>query len=251
MRQPAIACIYYYSMIHDAKQLERSWKYFHPDIPVVVYDDIYSYKMTKECGISWGGPVILKPLTEDYELVIHLDADSIVTSRCEEILSGDFDVASAKCNNHLGMAGAVNPGYFYKDISIDNYINVGVWAINGEKGREFLNEWIELNKQPESSSIPFSDNGTFNIIFYNGKYKVKILDEDSNPYYYGVSSAWGYNGNHWQSWRQIRLEKNQLYLRHKLIRLLHKAGAGSPDNRFNFDDLFSPEVSKWIKRITN
>jgi len=245
-----VAVVHYFSMKNDAHQLARSWKYFHPDIPIVIYDDEYSYKVLKEYGI-WTYAPIAKSLVNDYDMVIHLDADSIVTSRLDDILVGDFDVAGAKNNNYLNMAGAVNPGYTYGDIPLEKYLNVGVFAVNGDKGKQFLDDWIELNKNPEVNNASFAENGTFNMIFYNGKYKTKILDEDSNPYYYGVSSAWGFEvGKNWQSWKQIRLEDNKLFLRHKQIKLIHKAGAESPDNRFpDLNALFAPDVAKFLNRI--
>jgi len=246
-----IACVHYYTMVDDMNQMIRSFKYFHPDIPMIIIDHTWTKNIYNLYGAGYPYAPTIKPLLEEYDMLIHFDADCIITSRCEELLEGDFDVACTKNNNYLNMAGAVNPGYTYGNIPIDKYLNIGTFALNGDKGKQFLKEWMEVNTSPIAPNVHLFENGTFNIVFHGGNYKTKILDEDSNPYYYGVSSAWGYGeGNHWQSWKQIRLENDQLYLRHKLIRILHKAGASSPDHRFNFETLFSPEVVSWIKKIT-
>lgn len=245
-----IACVHYLSMEHDAHQCARSWNYFHPDLPMVIIDNKFAMDTYHKYGAGFPYAPIIKPLLDECEMLIHLDADCIVTSRVEEILAGDFDVCSTKNNNYLGMAGSVNPGYQLPGIPIDKYINIGTFALKGDAGKEFLKDWMELNALPSSANVPHFENGTFNMIFYNGKYKTKLLDEDSNDVYYGLSSAWGYGGNHWQSWKQIYLDGQDLRLRHKLIRILHKAGAGSPDNRFpDLDALFSPEVANRLREI--
>src|SRR3990167_6776388 len=91
----------YYGPIGTPK-LINSFKHFHPDIPLVIFRqdvvDTIIDPTKKFMGgvVNWlnAKPMFAKLLTDKYELVINIDADSICLGRLDESLTDDYDVGS-------------------------------------------------------------------------------------------------------------------------------------------------------------
>ena len=75
----------------DFEGFMNSFKKFHPDIEMVVYNekDMFKHKVNYYNSKATFG----RMLSEYFDLVVNVDADHYFFDRCEEILSADYDVA--------------------------------------------------------------------------------------------------------------------------------------------------------------
>ena len=86
-------------------KLHNSIKYFHPEIDHIVYDT----KMTRDIerehpwmkNIWMMSPTCL-PHADDYDMVIHLDGDAVVTGPLDEMINSTADVIGVRNNNSFG-----------------------------------------------------------------------------------------------------------------------------------------------------
>src|SRR5258707_1278112 len=82
-------------------KLEQSLKRFYPDIAFVRYGSAEIFEqMRLQPGLHWDImiPVWGKMLAKDYDLVVHFDADSVVTGMLDDVLAGDYEVAGVRNN---------------------------------------------------------------------------------------------------------------------------------------------------------
>ena len=84
----------------------------------------------------WG-----QKLAQDFDPVIHLDADSIVVDSLPELLRGDFDVAGVRNNDDFGDLSFTCPG-----VPVHEYMNCGLVAATH---RQF---WDDLSSRGRTAS---------------------------------------------------------------------------------------------------
>jgi hypothetical protein len=256
-------------------KLINSFKYFHPDIPIYLYSDDDTSRVHKEYpGFSRMSalPCLMKDAKRKYnlDLICHLDSDSIVLDRLDEIIIGDYDIASVRNNNdrHTQNEGQNRPDPI-KDLPNHLYVNAGCTATTSDK---FLDQWIDLNKQIIDnyggiSEFWMCDQNMMNILFHLGRFKVKILDSNDKNVFYGASAniqahkdnispsvklEYGENIDIWGSWQDIECKDGKFWLYGKQCKLIHKAGGGSFKNGYKLDwDLFNPKTVEALKKITN
>jgi hypothetical protein len=91
------------------QDLVKSFKHFHPDIDFFIFDS----KMTDEAKVTdpWLQPVWMMaptciPFIEDYDMVVHIDGDSVVTGPLTELFESDEDIIGVRNNNSLGKASS-------------------------------------------------------------------------------------------------------------------------------------------------
>lgn len=219
-------------MIPLAERCKASWDYFHPDIPMhlvkledwVSYMDEFNQKEPREgvrstvVGLFYA---MQKMMVEGYDLLIHLDADTVITSRCDEMLADDYDIAVSR-----------NEDY-------DDFYNAGVWA---SRDLEFIKDFYYSR-----TNCPLSDNYTFMELIKRIKYfklkTVKVLDDVDDGVWYNERSR--------QWWNRLTLLDDELWTPDRQIKILHWAGGwGQPlENRMSCS-LFSDEVKLWLNKIT-
>ena len=237
-------------------KMMASFNRFHPDIPLYMLTEKEINKEVQTVvpmGLSYLNPLLSRTIADDYDLVVHLDTDVIVTDRLDEILEGDYDIAVARNNADQGSAGCGPPHCLSGEVDIFKYANAGVVA---STKKEFWDDWVELN-QKNFNKYPMHEQDNLNILLKSGKYEVKWLDPVDKPLYYNIASAYGdvekWNGRwdkHWESWERIEVKDDKLWLDGKLIKMLHYAGGHTPD-KFNLTKHFSDEVTEHIKKLCN
>lgn len=221
----------------------HSFKHFHPDIPFKIYQRDETDRITAETGISihFMFAPIGRELSVDYDLVVHIDGDSIICDTLEEVLAGDYDIAGCRNNNDDLKAGFCS-GFERGKATKDKYINAGFHAITN---KAIWQEWIDKNKE-YGLQTPLYEQGVLNDIFHSGKYNTKLLDPINSNLYYGVASCNG-TQSHWDSYKEMYLENDRLYLHGKKIKILHLAGGGAKPR---LSKLFSKDVfENFIKDI--
>lgn len=246
-----------YDIIGTGK-LINSAKYFHPDIPFVNFGTKEINKCFSDHGVDWKTihPFISYPLLEQYDLVVHFDADCMITAPLTEILEGDYDVAGVRNNDDYG----VRKGKM--GIHDHHWLNAGCVAC---RSKEFYSEWCSLNKSM-ARHVPDEEQGILNHLFWKGKYKNKLLDPKDKMVYYGLSNVYStydnkipmpdwikksYNMNHWESWKNIREINNQLILDNKVVKILHQAGGFNTYNSKKLTwEMFDPSIIPFLTKIT-
>jgi hypothetical protein len=187
------------------QELINSIKFFHPEIECVVYDSNKTQHINQKYPwATWYQmmPPTMIDLIDEYDMVIHVDADSTVVGPLDEIILGDFDVACVRNYTHKGSCGTTSfesiisfphlvPGGF----NTNNFMNAGLVATTS---KEFILDWMEANKTGPSNS---DENMELNKIINSGKYKLKILDDIGSKVSYGLTNVWGTN-THWDSWKK-------------------------------------------------
>lgn len=230
------------------KMMASFYKY-HPDIPLFVFTnkDI-SKEIKKYPKMSWYylNPVMCKKVAEKYDLVVHLDSDCIVTDRLTEVLEADYDVALVRNNSDQLTAGCGDPCTASGQIQVLKYANCGLVA---STRKDFWDDWIENNMLNYNKFVQHEQDVMNLMLKNNDKYKVKLLDSIEKPLYYGIANAYGTKTN-WDSWKEIVLKDEKLYLNDKLIKVLHHAGGFVPE-KLNIEELFSQEVSEHLKKVCN
>lgn len=238
-----------------SEHMIASCKKFHPNIPFEIHTREMVEKILKYNSKATLGAIVAyigEELSYKYDLVIHIDADSIITGDLDELLLGNYDVASVRNNNEYNKAGMCNPGFTRinclnnKFIGMQDYLNTGCHAVKSSS-RSFWKDWQDTSIAYANTCL-LDEQDTMNDVFYSGKYNTLVLDSPEKSYYYGVSNSWG-EESHYESWKDIILIDNKIFLKNKQIKILHAASGESSEMKFKFDEFFKTDVSKWIQNL--
>ena len=268
-------------------KLHNSIKHFHPEIDHVIVDS----KMTKEIEkeIPWMKNIWMMapsclPLANDYDMVIHLDGDAVVTGPLDEMINSTAEIIGVRNNNSLNQAGAHNgitirhmePFGDGSDIPLQGFINAGMIAA---QGKDFWEDWHDVNSQVADVTNKGyynpgwgDENDTLNQIFHSDKYNSEVIDPIGSGVSYGLSNVWGTGDNHWESWSQIYVKDDRLYLNDMVkegwnmvqgdpmcIKVMHQAG-GSIAAELNrsaggfrnwMKTVVSDEVKEYLEVVEN
>lgn len=224
------------------EMMKNSLKNFHPDIPLLLWDEDKIGRYKDNDFFYRATPIIAKELIEEYECVIKIDADSIVTGNLSHVWEDDYDVALVNNSNPREMKTYPVTVFNINPLA---YVNAGFVAM---KSKRFIEHWYKQCFSPHFFNFQMREQDILNIITQYGDYKVKRLDEGKK--YHGLASK-GY-------WPDLILRDNKLYLPQtegwppegeKQIVCLHWAGGKDPD-KMNFNLRFKPEVIERLKWLT-
>jgi len=240
--------------IIDYQGFSKSFKRFHPDIDLVVFDDAQIKKLWAEkpwlnrfnCKASFA-----KLLYNDYDLVVNVDSDFYFFDRCVEILEGDYDLAACANFNVLSNV-SLKPGnidgYDLPAVSELGYIQGGLIA---STKKEFWDEYEELSEKI-AMKLPLYENDILNVLWYSGKYNTKVVDGDldfRNPNFKQYYNCAGLGREN-----QYCIKDDKVSLDGKPVRSYHVAhGNGGPNGnrKRRMNQLFSPEVCNWFEGKIN
>lgn len=224
---------YYYGI--GTHKMINSFKKFHPDIDLVVFRDDVINKIFKEKDINFynAKPTFAKMLTNDYDLVANIDADTVITSRLDPVLKGDYEVGCALNYNN------------YENASIENitekmYLQAGLVASTSIK---FWNEWEKKNKN--AMKYLRRENDVLNKVVYgNGikpKYKLKIFDKEYG--YIGCKSL-GLESHFYLDGDRLMCKDEPVFAYH------HAKGPDFP--KLQYERMgFSWEVTNYLNNISD
>jgi|ERR1017187_197988 hypothetical protein len=263
-------------------KLINSWKYFHPNIEIVNWDDKETERIKrdyKNFDLLSFMPIVMLEAKQRYnaDLVIKIDSDSIILDKLTEIIDCNDSTQIFSVRNdgdHIGNKDEKrNRPPTIRDIPNEKYLNCGLIATNSE---QFLKEWYKYNKnliekygniENAREVCPMVEQGSYNIIAASGKYKVKILDELGNSLLYGASANCPSAGNHscpqsiideyggqcnpWASWKDIEYKNGKFMLYGKIVKILHSSGGGSINCKKLSWDRFNEKLIPILKKITN
>jgi len=241
------------------EMLKNSWQKFHPDIELKLYgeeeikasgDPFFFYRAT---------PLIGRELLKEYDIVVKIDADSIVTGDLSHTWesSEDYDVAVVQ-NSNPKEAKTYPVGVW--DINPQIYVNCGYVVM---KSKTFVEHWWALCSSYHFNNYQFKEQDFLNILVYYCGYRCRLLDSDGE-------------GNKWHGliskgyWNQIELKyetkdikgslpgkklilpKNDEWPRgmDKEIDIIHWAGGNTPD-KMNFRIHFKEDMIKHLDWLTS
>lgn len=259
-----------YADFLGVEKLTNSIKYFHPEIDHVIFNSEMTKKVNEQ--YSWLKPIWMMPpsclpFIDDYDMVIHLDADAVVVGPMDELFNSESDVVGVRNNNSFNKAGCcagitiphLEPFGNGNPIPIQKFINAGLVGVNK---KEFWQDWQKLNEFASQNTIYGlgDENDTLNQLFHCNKYKSEIIDPIGSKVSYGLSNVWG-NTSHWESWSEIYVKEDKLYLDDPVtgdsmcLKVIHQAGGSTAaelnKKHGNFREWLKTVVSKEVVEYIN
>ena len=229
----------------DFHSFYKSFKYFHPDIDLIVFEQSTIDKLFNEkpwlnstnCKASFA-----KLIYNDYDLLVGVDSDFYFFDRCEEILQANYDIGAAANFNstiNVKLNKQTLKQYEIPEVSYAQYIQGGLIA---STNKTFWDEYENMCHDI-SNDLPIYENDVLNAIWYSNKYKTKVLDGSldytSSEFkcYYNCSSL-GRIGNTY-------IENDRVYLDGRPMRSYHVAW-GWNRRKERVHELFPKSVSDWF-----
>lgn len=223
-------------------KMSNSLHHFHPDIPLIRWHDEKIKTYNDPSFFYRATPIIAKELHKDYEYIVKIDCDTVVTGDLSELWNGDFDVAVV--NNSNPKENQTSP-YQLWDIHPYAYVNAGLVSMRTD---EFIEHWLKLCFSGHFNAYQMREQDLLNILVHYGNYIVKRMDEGDS--FYGLASK-GY-------WSQIHLlSDGKLFLpkgedgwpdKDKFIKAIHVAGGNVP-NKLDFHTRMQPDVVKRLEEL--
>ncbi len=275
-----------YAVYLRPDRLEKCINHFHPEIDFHVFGTKDTENVTKEH--PWLGADNVKfsdwmmvatclPLVEDYDMVIHMDADCFCLGSLDRVIESDAELIGVRNNNFFGKAGSAQPctSPFYEpygsgQIGVNDFINAGFVASND---KQFWYEWRDFNKfvaeQSNAKTFDYkpwplirNEQDTWNHIFHaENKYTSEIVDQEGSGVTYGIINQWGIK-DHCESWENLYIKDESVYIDHpttgEALRtsILHAAGVGTMQTIKEYGDQYNwlygiikPEVKDYIQSI--
>lgn len=225
---------YYYPV--GCHKMINSFKRFHPEIDLIIFRQKDVDKVFKEKGLNFynAKPTFAKLLTDKYDLIADIDADSVICGRLTEVFDKDnYDVGSVLNLND------------YENTSVDNvtedmYLNAGLIASRNPK---FWDIWEEANKQ--AMEYKCKENDIMNLVIYNNpivkRMRLKIFDKDND--YYGCKSL--------NREPEFYIEKDELFCRGEKVKIYHHAKGGGALPKLQYEEMsFTPSVVDWLNKVS-
>ena len=233
----------------DFKSFAGSFKKFHPDIDLIIFEDATINKLFSENPWLTSEnckPSFAKLIYNDYDLLVNIDSDFYFFDRCEEILKADYDIAACANYNVRYNASLKSQKINNHNISEISEINYIQGAMIASTSKTFWDEYEELNKEL-AHKLPIKENDVLNILWYSDKYKTKILDGDVD--YRSPNFKQYYNCASLTRENEAVIKNNKVCLDDKVMRSYH-CGHG-PWRKPRVHELFSTEVSEWFYNQIN
>ena len=231
-----------------AKQLENSLKKFHPDIPLMIItgEELQTYTKDDPMFFYRATPIVAEKLITEYDLVLKLDADSIITGSLDYCFNTkDYDVGTVINWNRIdpqnyGLVagwGILPPEYF----------NCGFVAMRSEK---FIKHWKAMCFTPQFERLQYKEQDLLNALCYFGNYNVRCFDHMDKIG--GNNSWWGLIAK--GEWLKAKIVDDKVIIPKgednfppvdTELKIIHFAGGNNP-TKGNYRTLFQEDV---IKRI--
>lgn len=222
---------YYYPV--GTHILVNSFKKFHPDIDLIVFrqDQIDKTFFLKGINFYQAKPTFAKLLTKDYDRIINIDSDTIITGRLDEVLDTDWEVGGVWNFN-------LYENSYFDNIKATDYVQAGMV---GATNPLFWDIWEKANK--EAMKYVRQENDVLNKVWYEdpqvSQMKRLIWDREKN--YLGCK-ALGMED-------QMYVEDDKLMLNGQQVKSYHWARGGKMP-KMQFDNgWFRPEVTNFLNKI--
>ena len=244
-----------YSWVKDyraaTEDMVRSFHRFHPDVPFILFD----WEACEATGVPMNClyAALGKQLASDYDVVMHLDGDMVITAPLTRALETQADIAGVRANPDIGLAHGspftrINrlTGEYTR---VDQEMNVGLFVVRNPL---FWDAWTKSNRE-YAHKVYCAEQDTWNDLAGSGRFTSELLDPVDGEEIWGTAANFG--TNYLDSWRYLRVDDGGLYLgesgKGKHIHCLHLAGEGWEDKHLGFGhprvrEVLTPEVRGFI-----
>jgi hypothetical protein len=241
MRKDKILCFTFSSekFLPLADLCMKSFKHFHPDIEMrLIGPEIVEKYRSDPYFFAKIPPFFTKKWLRDYDLVLALNADSIITGPLDEIFDNEtFDVGVVYNNNRTDRPVSVF------NIPPSVYVNAGFVAV---RNREFSKVWWEICNRYVFNTLRYMEQDVLNILVNYSNFNVTNFD-DGNRWYGAVNRG---------EWHRFVVEDGKLICpadlgynqQAKQICAIHAAGGDTI--KWDWSRQFQPEVVKYLQEIT-
>ena len=227
-----------------AQMMDHSLKKFHPDIPLMVYGPKELAEIPNPQKFYMMTPLVGRLLLKEFEVVVKLDCDQVITGSLDHILNDDtYDIGVVLNSNPREVKKWVVQVWNIGPLA---YYNCGFVAMRSQK---FVDHWWKLCMSPHFAAYMYKEQDLLNILCHYGDYNVRCFDYSDK--FHGLASS--------SYWNHIELRDGKLYLppqpegypdKEKEILALHFAGGQQNNaNKMKFDGQFTPEVAKFLKGL--
>lgn len=228
-----------------AKMMAKSLNHFHKDLQVRCFTekDIMSSGITPEKFFYLATPFCASHLFKDYDCVIKIDADTLITGNLDHILNDEtYDVGTVYNWNRVDPRIYGEIGLF--TIQPKEYYNCGFVVM---RNRDFVNEWLELCNGKHFDRMPMREQGFLNILAHYGRFKVKCFD--NSTMWHGLISK--------GEWNRCTIKDGQMVLpkgkdhypqEEKIIKAIHWGG-GNTHPKLNYKVYFQEDCIEYIDTI--
>ena len=219
--------------------MTNSLKKFHPDIPLIVMGDKERNPVMEAHPDNHNRlyAIFGQKLAQEYELVIVIDSDSIVTGDLNHIINDKTYDVGCVLNNNL-----IDPKLTVWDVDPNFYVNCGFIAIRGERPWRW---WNKLNHGIGFTKYRFREQDMLNIMVHYGDLTCKIFDFSRN--WHGLVSK--------GQWDKLIVKGEEIVLPktegvcadEKIIKVIHWAGGPVP--KMNYHVSFKKPVVERIEYL--
>lgn len=237
-----------------AQKMEASLRKFHPNIPfhLVEGEELQRYLQADPQFFYRATPIVAEKFIKDYELVIKIDADSLVVGSLDYLLeTKDFDVFTVLNFNHAdAQEYPLVAGW---GISPIEYFNAGFVAMRSEK---FVTDWRAQCFTPQYERMQFKEQDILNAICYFGNYNVRCGDHGDGVA--GMHAWWGLISK--GEWSRAILKGKKIIVpkgegetpfpvQDTELKVLHWAGGAGSVDKLNYRTRFSEEVVEYLDTL--
>lgn len=232
--------------------MENSLRKFHKDVDyhLVEGDELATHLRVDPQFFYRATPIIAEKYIKDYELVLKIDADSIITGSLDAVFNTvDYDIGTVINWNRVDPQ---QYGYVQGwGIQPPEYFNCGFVAMRSEA---FIRHWKALCFSPQFDRMQYREQDLLNVLCYYGNYNVRCFDHPNSPelgYWYGLISK--------GEWNRAILKNDAIIVpkgegdtpfpdRDMELKVLHFAG-GAGATKMNYKIFFSDDVSERLDRL--
>jgi len=162
-----------------ARASENSFKKFHSDIPfhIVMGKELKEYVSKDNMFFYRATPILGEKYLDEYELVVKIDADSIICGDLSYIWNTkDYDIGTVINWNRVDPQkyGFVQ-GW---GIAPVEYMNCGLVAMRNPK---FAHEWKNLCFTPQFDRLQYKEQDLLNVMIYFGNWNCRCFDHGDGP----------------------------------------------------------------------
>jgi len=238
-----------------AKALKNSFQKFHKDIPfeIITGEALEGFTKNDPMFFYRATPIVGEQYLKEYELVVKIDADSIVLGDLSYIWNTkDYDVGTVINWNRIDPQryGLVQ-GWGILPVE---YMNCGLVAMRNPK---FVHEWKNLCFTKQFDRLQFKEQDLLNALLYFGNWNVRCFDHGDGPAQ--MHAWWGLISK--GEWPRAEVKKEIIYIPQGLgntpfppvdmeLKIIHVAGGNVP-NKMNYHTWFKPEVAKRIDYLVS
>lgn len=197
-------------------------------------------------------PFFAKDLIRNYETVVRLDADMIITGDISHVWEGNFDAAVVQNGNPREIVAQQQmmgkPVSVWDIKPLEEYVNCGFVVMKSEV---FVDHWFSLCTPERANIYQFYEQDLLNVLCYYGNYKIRFLDKEDNRAHGLILK--GYYSEAILKEKKLIMpaksgsEQDQWPETEKEIVCIHFAGGQQPGKFDHLETTFQPEVCKYLK----